>query len=84
MLLVLVPDAKEQDVWHVVGGYWRGVKPGDAKYHVRWENDEEIRRFRDRAVRESGLPSQAALRQSEALAWLANRGSEAHGCRTLR
>jgi len=40
------------DAWQVVGGYWRGIKPGDAEYHVRWENDEEIRRFRDRAVRE--------------------------------
>jgi hypothetical protein len=43
------------DVWQVVGGYWRGIKPGDAEYRVRWDNDEEIRRFRDRAVRERAV-----------------------------
>jgi hypothetical protein len=40
------------DVWQVVGGYWRGVKRVDAGYRVYWDNDEEVRRFRDRAVRE--------------------------------
>jgi hypothetical protein len=40
------------DVWQVVGGYWRGAKPGGAEYRIRWDNEEEIRRFRDRAIRE--------------------------------
>jgi hypothetical protein len=43
------------DVWQVVGGYWRGAKQGDAEYRVRWDNAGEVRRFRDRAVRERAV-----------------------------
>jgi hypothetical protein len=43
------------DVWQVVGGYWRGFKPGDAEYYARWDNAEEVRRFRERAVRERAV-----------------------------
>jgi hypothetical protein len=75
------------DVWQVVGGYWRGVKSGDAEYRIRWDNDEEIRRFRDRAVRERAVEvirrakrtdeqAIAALREAKA-DWDRCRG---HGC----
>ncbi len=43
------------DVWQVVGGYWRGAKAGDDEYRVRWDNDEEVRRFRDHVVRERAV-----------------------------
>ena len=40
------------DVWQVVGGYWRGCKPGDGEHRVIWDNADEVRRFRSRSVRE--------------------------------
>ena len=38
------------DVWHVVGGYWKGVNVTDSGISV--DDPEEIARFRDRGVRE--------------------------------
>ena len=42
-------------VYAHLSGYWRGAKPGDAEYRIRRDNDEEVRRFRDRAVRERAV-----------------------------
>jgi len=56
------------DVWQVVGGYWRGVKAGNAEHRLYWENDEELRRFRDRTVREKAAKVISRARQVDAQA----------------
>ncbi len=56
------------DAWHVVGGYWKGIKTGDAEYLVYWENNEELRRFRQRAVRERAAQVVRRARQVDAQA----------------
>lgn len=56
------------DVWQVVGGYWRGVKPvGDGFRHY-WDNDEELRRFKKRGVRERAAQVVRRARQADAQA----------------
>jgi hypothetical protein len=71
------------DAWQVVGGYWRGAKPGDAEYRVRWDNDEEIRRFRDRAVRERAAEviRRARRTDEQALAELREARADWDKCR---
>lgn len=71
------------DAWQVVGGYWRGAKPGDAEFHVRWDNDEEIRRFRDRAVRERAVDviRRARRTDEQALAELRDAKADWDRCR---
>jgi hypothetical protein len=65
------------DVWQVVGGYWRGIKPGDAEYRVRWDNDEEVRRFRDRVVRERAVEVIRRAKQTDEQAIAALREAKA-------
>jgi len=71
------------DVWQVVGGYWRGYRPGDAEYRARWENDEEIRQFRDRAVRERAVEVVRRARRTDeqALAELREAKADWDRCR---
>jgi hypothetical protein len=71
------------DVWQVVGGFWRGFTPGDAEYRARWENDEEVRRFRDRAVRERAAEVIRRARRTDerALAELREAKAEWDRCR---
>ncbi len=56
------------DVWQVVGGYWRGIKTGDAEHGLTWENPEELRRFRERGVRERAAKVIRRARQVDAQA----------------
>jgi hypothetical protein len=71
------------DVWHVVGGYWKGAKAGDAEYRMRWDNDEEVRRFRDRAVREQAVQviRRARRTDKQALAELREAKDDWDRCR---
>ena len=56
------------DAWQAVGGYWRGVKSANGESGPCWENPEEIRRFRDRAVRERAAQVVRRARQVDAQA----------------
>jgi len=71
------------DVWQVVGGYWRGAKAGDAEFRMRWDNDEEVRRFRDRAVRERAVEviRRARRTDEQALAELREAKADWDRCR---
>jgi hypothetical protein len=71
------------DVWHVVGAYWRGCKPGDSEYKARWDNAEEVGRFRDRAVRERAVEviRRARRTDEQSLAELREAKTEWDMCR---
>lgn len=56
------------DVWQIAGGYWRGIKSGGLEHELYWENDEELRRFRERSVREQSVAVIRKARQVDAQA----------------
>lgn len=61
------------DVWHVVGAYWKSMAPGD----------EEVRRFKDRAVRERAaeIIRRARRTDEQAIAELREAKEEWDRCR---
>jgi hypothetical protein len=74
-------------VWQAVGGFWRGVEKGDAEYQLRWTGEEELVRFRDRAVRERAAKAirRARLIDSQSVRDLAEAYDDwerciGHGC----
>jgi hypothetical protein len=71
------------DVWHVVGGYWKGVRAGDREYPWVFDNPDELRRFRDRGVRERAAAVVRRARQvdAQAIADLATAKDEWDRCR---
>jgi hypothetical protein len=56
------------DAWQVAGGYWRGIKALEPEYRVCWENDEELRRFRQPSVREKAAQVVRRTRQVDSQA----------------